>query len=196
MRYHFHQRPVFAGARLAFIGVAEDVFWLGRFLRNEAPFHSSREARAAAAAQIRFFYFVDHLIWRQFLERALHALVAVVRHVHIELVRVLHAEEPADHRDFSWMTFFHRTGNRRRGVRPSPDLERLKNLGGAFGGEVFVEIVVYLHRRRARASSQALDFLERENTVRGGLFVADFEFLLHKLVKLIAAAQHARHVRA
>src|SRR5580693_8059394 len=126
MRYHFHQRPVLAGARLAFIGVAEDVFWLGRFLRHEAPFHSSREARAAAPAQIRFFYFVDHLIWRQFFECALHALVAVVRNVHIELVRILHAKEPADYRDFSWMAFFHRTGNRRRGVRLSSDFESLK----------------------------------------------------------------------
>src|ERR1700687_4260851 len=46
------------------------------------------------------------------------------------------------------------------------------------GREIFVEVVIDLHGRRPRASADAFDFLEGENAVGGGFFVADFQPLL------------------
>ena len=46
-----HQRDVLAGARLGLVGVDHQVLRLRVVLRDEAPLHPGREARAAAAAQ-------------------------------------------------------------------------------------------------------------------------------------------------
>ena len=56
-----------------------------RFLGHEAPFHAGREAGAAAAAQVRFFHFFDHLFGGQLFSRPLQALVAVILQINIEL---------------------------------------------------------------------------------------------------------------
>ena len=58
MRIHFHQRTVLAGAGLALIGVAENVFRLRRFLGHEAPLHARwesprRRARADSISSLR-----------------------------------------------------------------------------------------------------------------------------------------------
>ena len=117
MRRHLHQRPVLAGARFALVGVAEDVFRLRRFFGHEAPLHARGKSRAAAPAKIRLLHFLDHLLGRKFLERALQALVAVVLQVDIQVVRIRHAEQAADNRNFSRMPLVNRARDRRRGLR-------------------------------------------------------------------------------
>ena len=47
---------------------------------------------------------VDDLFGSQFLERAFHALIAVVGDIHFELVRIFHAKQPADHGHFRRVT--------------------------------------------------------------------------------------------
>ena len=62
--------------------------------------------------------------------------------------------------------------------------------------EVFVEIVVDLHRRRAGTSADAFNFFQRKDAVLGGLFVPDFEPLFGLLKNVVAATKHARDVGA
>src|ERR1700722_7274237 len=53
VRVELHERTVFAGAGLAFVGVAENIFrFAAGFLGDETPFHSGGEAGAAAARQL------------------------------------------------------------------------------------------------------------------------------------------------
>src|ERR1700733_1832524 len=63
-------------------------------------------------------------------------------------------------------------------------------------GQVVVEVVVHLNGRRPAAGSDALDFFQREDAVRRGLFVTDAEPVLAMREHLIAAAQHAGDVSA
>ena len=71
--------------------------------------------------------------------------------------------------------------------------EDLVHLGG---GQVVVELVVDLDGGRPAAGADALDFLKREETVTGDLFVADAEGGLAVVEDLVAAAQHAGDVGA
>ena len=52
-RIALHDHAVGEGAAVALVGVADDVFLLGRGLRDGAPFDAGRETGAAAAAQAR-----------------------------------------------------------------------------------------------------------------------------------------------
>src|SRR4029077_13309848 len=70
VRGHLQQRPILASAGLALVGVAENIFRLAGILGDETPLHAGGKARAAAAAQIGFLYFIDDLIRRQLLEGA------------------------------------------------------------------------------------------------------------------------------
>ena len=65
---------------------------LARILGNETPLHAGGKTRAAASAQIRFLDFIDDLLGSQFLKRAFHAFVAIVRDIDFQFVRILHAE--------------------------------------------------------------------------------------------------------
>ena len=51
VRVFFHQHPVFEGARLGFIGVADHIFRLAGRLGGAFPFHAGREGRSAAPDQ-------------------------------------------------------------------------------------------------------------------------------------------------
>ncbi len=64
VRIVLHQQPVLASARLAFVGVDDDVLRLGRRARHEAPLHAGGKSRAAAAAQGGSFHFLDDLLGR------------------------------------------------------------------------------------------------------------------------------------
>src|SRR5580692_10317907 len=55
-----HDLAVFAGARLRFVGIDDEIGGPRRIgLRHEGPFEASREAGAAAAAQTRRLHLVD-----------------------------------------------------------------------------------------------------------------------------------------
>ena len=51
VRVALHQQVILERARLALVGVADDVLRLRRFLVDELPLEAGREAGAAAAAQ-------------------------------------------------------------------------------------------------------------------------------------------------
>src|ERR1700733_6592193 len=109
VRVHFHQRAVFTGAGLAFVGVGQNVFRLGGVFGNEAPLHADREARATASAQIRLFHFVDDRFrghFQGFFER----LIAFGFQVRVDLARVVHAEALADDDRFRRQSFMHGAG--------------------------------------------------------------------------------------
>jgi hypothetical protein len=62
LRVGQRQRGVLAGPRLGFVGVDHQVVRLVVALRDEAPLHAGREARAAAAAQAGGLHQGDDLI--------------------------------------------------------------------------------------------------------------------------------------
>src|SRR6056297_3832839 len=69
--------PVVTGARLALVGVADDVFLHRRAARHEAPLQPGGEARAATAFQPRLLHLLDDGLGSEFaLEDALPRLVA------------------------------------------------------------------------------------------------------------------------
>src|SRR3989442_12784929 len=57
-----HDKPIFDRARLALVGVANDIFFRPRLLANQIPFHGSRESRAAHTAQFCFLQQRQHAI--------------------------------------------------------------------------------------------------------------------------------------
>src|SRR6266851_2192660 len=196
VRVHLHQWTVFAGAGLGFICVADDIFLLRRSLGNKRPLHAGGEARAAAPAEVRFLDFVDDRLWRHFLERFFQSLVAVVLQIHIELVRKPDAEAAADDRGLRRVAGMQRAGSHRLGSRMIAGVELFDDAVKFHRRDVFVEVVVDLHRGRAGASADAFDLFQGKDAVAGGFFVADFEALLGLVEQLIAAAQHARDVGA
>src|ERR1700683_799786 len=103
-----HERAVFAGARLAFIRVAQNVFRFGYVLGDEAPLHAGREARAPTPAQIRLFYFVDDLLRSHLFKGLFKGLVAIVLFVDTDTARIFDAETAADYRNFALMPLVNR----------------------------------------------------------------------------------------
>jgi hypothetical protein len=65
VRVEHQDVAVLAGARLALVGVADQVLLARELARHEAPLQAGREARAAAAAQAGGLDLGDHLILRQ-----------------------------------------------------------------------------------------------------------------------------------
>ena len=57
-----HDEAVLDGSGLAFIGVADDIFFGDRLLSNEVPLHRSWEARSTHAAQFGLFQFRENAI--------------------------------------------------------------------------------------------------------------------------------------
>ncbi len=88
MRIVLKDQPVFAGAGLALIAVAQHIFRLRRLLRNERPLHSSVESRAAAPAQAGILDLIDDGV-RLHAERLLHGLVAVKLEIAVDIRRAL-----------------------------------------------------------------------------------------------------------
>ena len=78
VRAGHHQRDVLAGARLGLVGVDDEVLRLRVVLRDEAPLHAGREARAATAAQAGVLDRVDDRVGRH-PERLVERAVAAVR---------------------------------------------------------------------------------------------------------------------
>ena len=87
-------QPVFAGAGLALIAVAQNVFRLGRLLGHERPLHPGRESRAAAPAQAGILHLINNGV-RLHGERLLHGFVAVEFEVAVDVGRA-QAKAPGD----------------------------------------------------------------------------------------------------
>ena len=66
MRIALHDDAIFAGSRLAFVGVAAEINRFSCVFRNKAPFHSSWETRTAAASKAARLGRFDHILRRKF----------------------------------------------------------------------------------------------------------------------------------
>jgi hypothetical protein len=67
---------VLEGTRLAFVGIADEVFLARELARHEAPLQAGRETGAAAAAQARGLQVGDDLFRRDFFFRMRRSAVA------------------------------------------------------------------------------------------------------------------------
>ena len=94
VRIMLENQPVFAGAGLALVAVAQNILGLRRLLGHERPLHPGGEAGAAASAQPGVLDLIDDRV-RLHAERLLHGLVAVEFEVAIDVGRTL-AEAPGD----------------------------------------------------------------------------------------------------
>src|SRR6266545_1845804 len=76
---------ILEGARLALVGVTDDVLRLRRVLQHELPLHPGREAGAAAAFQAGGFHQLDDVV-RLHREGFAQTLVSFVLQIEIERV--------------------------------------------------------------------------------------------------------------
>ena len=86
MRIVLENQPVFAGAGLALVPVAQNIFRLGRLLGNERPLQPGAESRAATPAQAGILHLIDDAV-RAHAQGLLHRLVAVQLQVAIDIGR-------------------------------------------------------------------------------------------------------------
>src|SRR5581483_1704612 len=85
-RIALHQHAVGEGAAVALVGVADDIFLIGRRARHRPPFDSGREARPPAAAQTRGDDLLENLL-RAEENRLLQALEAAMTAVILDRQR-------------------------------------------------------------------------------------------------------------
>ena len=160
VRVHLHQRPVFAGARLGFIRVADHVFFFRRILRHERPLHARREARAAAPAEIRLLHFFDDGFGRHLFQRFCQRLIAALPQVYLNLVRILDAPVLADQRCLGRMAHVQRAGSHRLGLRTFAQIEFFDDPVELERRQILEKVVVDLHGWRARAGADAFHLFE------------------------------------
>src|SRR6266581_450550 len=79
-----HYDAVFACSGFALVGVAAQIDRLSGILRDEAPFQSRRETRAAAASQSGRLRRLDDLLWRQFLDNFLRSPVPAQLYIPVD----------------------------------------------------------------------------------------------------------------
>src|SRR5262249_37374649 len=77
VRVALHQQVILEGTRLALVSMADDELGLRRFLVDELPFESRREAGPAAATKTRLLHVVDDSL-RRHRERLLQSLIALL----------------------------------------------------------------------------------------------------------------------
>src|SRR4051794_26455294 len=94
MRVPVQELAILAGARLRLVGVDDEVRGLG-VLRDEAPLHARRKARAAAAAQVRLLDLVDDG-GRRHRERLLVGAVHAAARGLVDVVGAFDADEASD----------------------------------------------------------------------------------------------------
>ena len=85
------------------------------------------------------------------------------------------------------MTLVERAGNDRFRRRASAGIQFRNDAVEFDGRKFFVEIVVDLHRRRARASADAFHFFEGENPVVRRFLVPDLQALLSAGQQVVTA---------
>ena len=89
-RIAFHEHAVREGARVAFVGVADDVLGRGRGIQHRLPFDAGREGRAATTAQAGIGDLLHDLRAGHF-QRGAQAGEAAVRDIVLDTERVDHA---------------------------------------------------------------------------------------------------------
>ena len=196
VRVHLHERAVLAGGWFRLIRIADHVLGFRRIFGHKGPLHAGGEARAAASAETGPFHLVNDLVGCHLLQRFFECLVSSKLQRDVDLVGVFDAPALADERRFERVPLVKRAGNDRNRLRAPPLVQFLDQAIEAPHGDVFIEIVVDLHRGCTRAGADAFHLFEREDAVWRCFLVPDFQTLLCVLEKLVSPAQHAGHVRA
>ena len=88
VRVALKQRAVHECARVAFVGVADDVFLRARRFLAEAPLHAGRESAAAASAEASLLHFLDDLLRRHSEKDLRESFVAVGSDVFLKRIGV------------------------------------------------------------------------------------------------------------
>ncbi len=81
-------RAVHERARVAFVGIAEDIFHVALGLAGKRPLHARGKTAAAAAAQARYGHFGNDLVGLHFKQGFGRAHIAVAGYVFIDLFSV------------------------------------------------------------------------------------------------------------
>ena len=165
VRVVFHQVAVNVSARVALIGVGDDVFLAGGLGSHRAPLAPGGEARAAASTQLRSFDRSEHL-FRRLPERLLERAVAAELFVSRERPRAPR-RDAAQHDSFAGENFHRRTrvclalGRSREAFAETVDAGILRvRLGPARGIEV-------LGREARRALARLARVLAMRQVIEG-----------------------------
>ena len=172
-------------ARLALVGVADDVLVAGELLRHEAPLEPGREARAAAAAQRALLHLGDHRRRRDLLGEDLpQRLVAAAlrRSRRAASCRPLRpasstASGPKSRNSRGAFTFSvprRRAARLRPGPR-RPTARRPARRASRRPIQLHIRLLFTSSTGRIAAGAHALAFLEREPAVLRRLAEADAE---------------------
>jgi hypothetical protein len=89
-----------------------------------------------------------------------------------------------------------RPGNHPDGRGPVASVEFFDDVVEVSRRQIFVEIVIDLHSRRAGACPDAFHFFQRENAIGRSLFMPNFQAFLRVRQQFGPTAQHARNVGA
>ena len=81
VRIAFQNAAVHERAGIAFVGVANDIFFRAGRFGDRAPFETGGKTRAAASAQTALHHRLDHVLRRHFMQRLVQGLVAIRRDV-------------------------------------------------------------------------------------------------------------------
>ena len=172
-------------ARLAFVGIADEVFLARELARHEAPLQAGRETGAAAAAQAGGLQVGDDLLGRDLLfqdaaQRRIAAALDVVGQVPVVAVQVLQDQRV----DVTVVQAGHLFSSSSRASIFSSRHERAH------------AVVIHQHDRRVAAGAHALAFQQGELAVCGGVAAVDAQGILDALAGALAARQGARQVGA
>jgi len=88
VRIALHHGTVHESARIALVGVADDIFLFSGLIEGEFPFFPGRKTAAATAAQTRFEDLLDHLGWGHFTDSAGEAPVATAGKILIDALGI------------------------------------------------------------------------------------------------------------
>jgi hypothetical protein len=206
----FHQQVILEGARLALVGVADDVFRLRRLLVDELPLEAGREPRATASAKTGLLHVLDHRLGRH-LQGLLQTFVSgLILDVVIESRAAGRIRELREHRLVVRQRLRFRG---RRGVLPLADaflaqvavaqrletgrLHAIDEAAHLLRLEVLVPlIVIHHHHRRAIAGAEAFHLLDGEHPGRIGFAGLDAERGLQFFDHALGAGERARQRRA
>ena len=152
MRIAFDGRPVHVSARIAFVGVADDVFDLALDPGCRLPLYARGEPGAAAATEPRSLHHVDDLLGRHLEESLLEGEVAFPRDVFLDVLGVDHAAVAQDDAELLLIELDILNLDVARGVRvflveESLDLASLDHL---FGDDLFGRLRASLRHRTIR----------------------------------------------
>ena len=88
MRVALKDRAIHKCARVAFVGIADNIFLVGLALAGNFPFQSGWEPSATTATETAFFHFFDNLGWGHFGQTFCQGSIPIARNVFFDVFRI------------------------------------------------------------------------------------------------------------